>query len=110
MSELYGGQSHLLPWLSCFFLNSLLPQPERIHGEAQNKQGTYSVSSDVWSLGLSVIELAMGKYPYPPEMYSNVFAQLTAIVHGPSPRMPTNYTDEANDFVDRWQVQRSTPD
>ncbi|KIO30284.1 hypothetical protein M407DRAFT_69281, partial [Tulasnella calospora MUT 4182] len=41
--------------------------PERIHGEAQNKQGTYSVSSDVWSLGLSIIELAMGRYPYPPE-------------------------------------------
>ncbi|KAG8904233.1 hypothetical protein FRB99_002053 [Tulasnella sp. 403] len=75
--------------------------PERIHGEAQNKQGTYSVSSDVWSLGLSIIELAMGKYPYPPEMYSNVFAQLTAIVHGPSPRMPHGYTEEANDLVDQ---------
>ncbi|KAG8849346.1 hypothetical protein FRB96_000882 [Tulasnella sp. 330] len=75
--------------------------PERIHGEAQNKQGTYSVSSDVWSLGLSIIELGMGKYPYPPEMYSNVFAQLTAIVHGPSPRMPMGYSDTASDFVDR---------
>ncbi|KAG8923224.1 hypothetical protein FRC03_010310 [Tulasnella sp. 419] len=75
--------------------------PERIHGEAQNKPGTYSVSSDVWSLGLSVIELGLGKYPYPPEMYSNVFAQLTAIVHGPSPRMPAGYSEEANDFVDR---------
>jgi len=82
--------------------------PERIHGEAQNKQGTYSVSSDVWSLGLSVIELAMGKYPYPPEMYSNVFAQLTAIVHGPSPRMPSSYSDEANDFVDQCLMKEPT--
>ncbi|KAG9049920.1 hypothetical protein FS837_008506 [Tulasnella sp. UAMH 9824] len=82
--------------------------PERIHGEAQNKQGTYSVSSDVWSLGLSIIELAMGKYPYPPEMYSNVFAQLTAIVHGPSPRMPSGYSEEANDFVDRCLMKEPT--
>jgi len=82
--------------------------PERIHGEAQNKQGTYSVSSDVWSLGLSVIELGMGKYPYPPEMYSNVFAQLTAIVHGPSPRMPTGYSEIANDFVDRCLMKEPT--
>ncbi|KAG9000376.1 hypothetical protein FRB94_005478 [Tulasnella sp. JGI-2019a] len=82
--------------------------PERIHGEAQNKQGTYSVSSDVWSLGLSVIELGMGKYPYPPEMYSNVFAQLTAIVHGPSPRMPMGYSETANDFVDRCLMKEPT--
>lgn len=29
--------------------------------------GTYSVQSDIWSLGLSIIECAMGRYPYPPE-------------------------------------------
>ncbi|KAF8756938.1 kinase-like protein [Rhizoctonia solani] len=57
--------------------------PERIKGESLNNVGTYTVSSDVWSLGLSIIELAVGAYPYPPETYSNVFAQLTAIVHGP---------------------------
>jgi mitogen-activated protein kinase kinase len=62
--------------------------PERIKGESQNNLGTYTVSSDVWSLGLSMIEIGMGKYPYPPETYSNVFAQLTAIVHGEPPELP----------------------
>ena len=62
--------------------------PERIKGESQNNLVTYTVSSDVWSLGLSMIEIGMGKYPYPPETYSNVFAQLTAIVHGDSPELP----------------------
>lgn len=39
--------------------------------------GTYSVQSDIWSLGLSVIECAMGQYPYPPETYNNIFSQLS---------------------------------
>jgi len=75
--------------------------PERIKGESQNKLGTYTVASDVWSLGLSIVELAMGKYPYPPETYANVFAQLTAIVHGPPPELPENYSADATDFTDK---------
>jgi len=78
-------------------------QPERIKGESLNNLGTYTVSSDVWSLGLSIIEIALGTYPYPPETYSNVFAQLTAIVHGPPPELPTDkYSSTAADFVTAW--------
>ncbi|KAF8514217.1 kinase-like protein [Hysterangium stoloniferum] len=73
--------------------------PERIKGESQNNVGTYTVSSDVWSLGLSILELAMGTYPYPPETYSNVFAQLTAIVHGSPPEIPNGYSDTCREFV-----------
>ncbi|EJD02889.1 kinase-like protein [Fomitiporia mediterranea MF3/22] len=79
--------------------------PERIKGESQNNLGTYTVSSDVWSLGLSIIEISMGRYPYPPETYSNVFAQLTAIVHGPPPELSDEYSDQAQDFVRRCLVK-----
>ena len=79
-----------------------LLQPERIKGESQNNLGTYTVSSDVWSLGLSMIEMSLGRYPYPPETYSNVFAQLTAIVHGDPPELEEDkYSEEARDFVAR---------
>ncbi|PCH43813.1 kinase-like protein [Wolfiporia cocos MD-104 SS10] len=75
--------------------------PERIKGESQNNVGTYTVSSDVWSLGLSMIEMAIGRYPYPPETYANVFAQLTAIVHGDPPELPETYSETCRDFVAR---------
>lgn len=39
--------------------------------------GTYSVQSDIWSLGLTIIECAMGQYPYPPDTYNNIFSQLS---------------------------------
>jgi len=61
--------------------------------------GTYTVLSDVWSVGLSVIEIAVGHYPYPPETYANVFAQLTAIVHGEPPELPDSYSETARDFT-----------
>jgi mitogen-activated protein kinase kinase len=48
-----------------------------------------------------VIELAMGHYPYPPETYANVFAQLTAIVHGDPPELPEQFSDVAKDFTSR---------
>ncbi|WWC92181.1 uncharacterized protein L201_007135 [Kwoniella dendrophila CBS 6074] len=73
--------------------------PERIKSETANQNPTYTVSSDVWSVGLSIIELAKGCYPYPPETYSNVFAQLQAIVNGAAPTLPPGYSDDANDFV-----------
>ena len=57
--------------------------PERISSGgmasagASSAGGTYSVQSDIWSLGLSIIECAMGRYPYAPETYDNIFSQLS---------------------------------
>ncbi|KAF2092422.1 kinase-like protein [Rhizodiscina lignyota] len=62
--------------------------------------GTYSVQSDIWSLGLTIIECAMGRYPYPPETYNNIFSQLSAIVDGEPPDLPTeHYSEAARNFV-----------
>jgi mitogen-activated protein kinase kinase len=58
--------------------------PERIASGGTHAQlggggpaGTYGVQSDIWSLGLSLLECAMGCYPYPPETYNNIFSQLS---------------------------------
>lgn len=47
-----------------------------------------------------MIEIGLGQYPYPPETYSNVFAQLTAIVNGDPPELPNDeYSEVARDWV-----------
>ncbi|KAL6720430.1 MAP kinase kinase Wis1 [Lecanora helva] len=80
--------------------------PERISGGgvaqagANPGGGTYSVQSDIWSLGLTIIECALGQYPYPPETYDNIFSQLSAIVDGEPPDLPADrFSEEARDFV-----------
>lgn len=76
--------------------------PERISGGgtasagAGPGAGTYSVQSDIWSLGLSIIECAMGRYPYPPETYDNIFSQLSVSPHFPPPSLcAKSYTDHS---------------
>ncbi|KAF7164901.1 hypothetical protein CNMCM5623_009301 [Aspergillus felis] len=79
--------------------------PERIAGGGVQQSGatgggTYSVQSDIWSLGLTIIECAIGRYPYPPETFNNIFSQLHAIVHGDPPTLPAQgYSEEAHAFV-----------
>ncbi|KAL9096277.1 MAG: hypothetical protein Q9163_006445 [Psora crenata] len=80
--------------------------PERISGSgvaqagANPGGGTYSVQSDIWSLGLTIIECALGQYPYPPETYDNIFSQLSAIVEGEPPDLPAEkFSEAARDFV-----------
>uniref|UniRef100_A0A1I7WSR8 mitogen-activated protein kinase kinase n=1 Tax=Heterorhabditis bacteriophora TaxID=37862 RepID=A0A1I7WSR8_HETBA len=43
----------------------------------------YDIRSDVWSLGITLVELATGKFPYP----GHEFLILSAIMKEPSPRL-----------------------
>merc|ERR1719507_142811 len=66
--------------------------PERI--DPQRAKG-YDVRSDVWSLGITLIELATGKFPYP--KWNSVFDQLQQVVHGDPPRLEHN--NNSNSFT-----------
>lgn len=60
-------------------------QPERI--DPQSSARGYDIRSDVWSLGITLIEIATGKFPYP--HWNSVFDQLT---HGDPPRLISSYS------------------
>lgn len=73
--------------------------PERIK-TSNPADASYSVQSDVWSLGLSILEVACGHYPYPPETYDNIFSQLSAIVDGEPPKLNSEkFSKQAQMFV-----------
>ena len=50
--------SHHMPTIFSHPYHLPYPQPERIQG------AQYTVKSDVWSLGISLIELALGRFPF----------------------------------------------
>ncbi|KNE71442.1 STE/STE7/MEK1 protein kinase [Allomyces macrogynus ATCC 38327] len=71
--------------------------PERIKGQ------TYSVQSDVWSLGISLMELAIGRFPFPPnegERNLAVIELLDYIVNEDVPPLPPGQFSKAfEDFL-----------
>lgn len=81
--------------------------PERINPE---RSGTgYSIRSDVWSLGLSVLELAICRFPY--SRWSSLFDQLKDVVGSDTPpALPPNtiYSDLVRKFISRCLVKKDS--
>ncbi|XP_073317668.1 mitogen-activated protein kinase kinase SIPKK-like isoform X1 [Primulina huaijiensis] len=71
--------------------------PERILG------GRYGYSSDIWSLGLVLLECATGSFPYsppPPGGWINVYELMETIVGQPEPRAPSDlFSPEFCSFI-----------
>ncbi|XP_067951691.1 dual specificity mitogen-activated protein kinase kinase 4-like [Watersipora subatra] len=57
--------------------------PERIDPNHSTKG--YDVRSDVWSLGITLFEVATGRFPY--RKWNSVFDQLTQVVQGDAPQL-----------------------
>ncbi|KAL5247417.1 hypothetical protein ACHWQZ_G019330 [Mnemiopsis leidyi] len=72
--------------------------PERIDPPDQDSP-SYDIRADVWSLGISLIELANCKYPY--NNTAVQFSLMTEIINSPSPTLdPTlGFSDDFVDFV-----------
>nr|CAD7569304.1 unnamed protein product [Timema californicum] len=73
-------------------LNYLKEQLKIIHRDPERidpmKSRGYDVRSDVWSLGITLIEVATGHFPYP--KWNSVFEQLAQVVQGEPPRLSPN--------------------
>ncbi|KAK7603785.1 hypothetical protein V9T40_003784 [Parthenolecanium corni] len=80
--------------------------PERID---PNRGKEYDVRSDVWSLGITLIEIATGRFPYP--KWNSVFEQLHQVVEGDPPRLSPDcengnrFSPEFVDFVNTCLIK-----
>lgn len=87
----FGVSGELINSIADTFVGtSTYMAPERIQGEK------YTVKSDVWSFGLTIMELAIGKFPFgASEALSDgdgapagILDLLQQIVHEPAPKLP----------------------
>ncbi|GBG84204.1 hypothetical protein CBR_g38176 [Chara braunii] len=74
--------------------------PERIMGER------YGYKCDVWSVGLSLMECAIGRFPYPPPPgesgWNNFFDLLQTVAREPPPSLPASdpsFSPEFRSFI-----------
>lgn len=72
--------------------------PERIDPSNTAKIKGFNIKSDIWSLGITIMELATNKYPY--EKWPTPFQQLKQVVQEPSPTLPDSYSTEIREFLD----------
>ncbi|CAD6191087.1 unnamed protein product [Caenorhabditis auriculariae] len=71
--------------------------PERIDGETKS---AYDVRADVWSLGITIVEIATGTHPY--STWKTPFEQLKQVVKEPPPKLPRDgFTLDCQYFVKR---------
>lgn len=75
--------------------------PERL------KKQEYDVRADVWSLGVSILELATGSFPY--QDAKTEFALMTKIMEEEAPKLPADFlaSPDFRVFVETWYVRRS---
>jgi mitogen-activated protein kinase kinase len=86
--------------------------PERIQG------GAYSIKSDVWSVGLTVMELAIGRFPFDASDSTagdrasagpmGILDLLQTIVHEPAPKLPKSeaFPGILDDFVAKCLLKK----
>jgi serine/threonine protein kinase len=76
--------------------------PERI--DPFGDPSKYDIRSDIWSLGISLIEISTGNFPY--KKWSSPFEQLKEVVTSDPPVLPKDagFSSEYQDFVFQWYV------
>ena len=70
--------------------------PERINPPNPNKPD-YDIRADVWSLGITLVELATGHFPY--KDCKTEFEVLTKVIQDDPPCLPPDFSPEFRQFV-----------
>ncbi|KAJ1769282.1 Protein kinase C signaling pathway involved MAPKK protein [Coemansia sp. RSA 1813] len=107
----FGVSGELVDSIAQTFVGtSYYMAPERIQGDR------YAVQSDIWSLGLTLIEISQNQFPFPPPGHPqlSVIELLEYIIHMPVPEMDkSKFSKECCDFVRKCLIKdpkdRPTP-
>lgn len=110
----FGVSGELINSIADTFVGtSTYMSPERIQG------GNYTVKSDVWSLGISLLELLLGRFPFDVANGAvgpmGILDLLQRIVNEPPPTLPaedTRFSPVCRRFVDRClykEAERPSP-
>lgn len=75
-------------------------QPERIEPDPASPD--YDIRADVWSLGITLVELATGVFPY--RDCKSDFEVLTKVIKDAPPTLPADkeFSPEFRTFVNCW--------
>ncbi|PVV01008.1 hypothetical protein BB560_004592 [Smittium megazygosporum] len=101
----FGVSGELVDSIAQTFVGtSYYMAPERIQGAG------YSVKSDVWSLGLTLMEVARGRFPFPEDSKEKltVIELLDYIVRMPIPSLPkSQFSPEFIDFTNSCLIKNA---
>jgi len=76
----------------------MVRQPERITGNS------HTITSDIWSFGMTLLECACGRYPFTREGGGSLtfFELLEWIQNCEPPKLPPSYSAEFQSLIDLW--------
>jgi len=86
-----GEIAHTAAFANTFVGTLKYMSPERIKGNA------HSANSDIWALGLVIMECAIGVFPYKESV--SFFELLRTIVDAEAPKPPDTFSPEFSDFI-----------
>ena len=85
--------------------------PEALPGAASqrgsNDRSGYANRVDIWSIGITAIELADGKPPYTPSQMANIAELVLRLIHEPPPALnpASAASDTLREFV-AWALEK----
>lgn len=95
-----GGVKSKLPKTSTFVGTTTYMSPERIDGKE------YSFPADIWAFGLSMITIALGRFPL--DTSGGYWTILHGIRDAAPPVLPAQFSSECRDFI--AQCMKRNPD
>uniref|UniRef100_A0A182PC15 mitogen-activated protein kinase kinase n=1 Tax=Anopheles epiroticus TaxID=199890 RepID=A0A182PC15_9DIPT len=76
--------------------------PERIDPGSGSRTAGYDIKSDVWSLGITMVEIATGRFPY--ASWRTPFEQLKQVVKDEPPRLPRSAHPDSEEFTPEFHA------